>query len=328
MEQSSFHLLRSLLVLCVGLGVCNCLRTLSPRLQGLYKNEHTPVVLWHGMGDSCCNEYSIGAVGKRIQEALPGVFVHSIATGEGILADTESSYFGNVNDQVAHVCETIAAIPELANGYNAVGFSQGGQFMRAVAERCQHTGPKMHTLITMGAQHQGVMNVPECWNPSFNMTPSLVCNAMQRLLGFGAYLPFIRDRLVQAQYFKDPFALRQYEEHNIFLADINNDRPTKNPLYAENLATLQKFVMFRFQHDVTVVPCDSAWFGFYNGTQLLTMQETALYQEDWIGLRKLDQDGKLSFKEVPGGHMHFSLDWFEKNIIFPYLDSQSASTAI
>ena len=74
--------------------------------------------------------------------------------------------------------------------------------MRAVAERCQHTGPKMHTLITMGAQHQGVMNVPECWNPSFNMTPSLVCNAMQRLLGFGAYLPFIRDHLVQAQYFK------------------------------------------------------------------------------------------------------------------------------
>ena len=27
--------------------------------------------------------------------------------------------------QVAHVCETIAATPELADGYNAVGFSQG-----------------------------------------------------------------------------------------------------------------------------------------------------------------------------------------------------------
>lgn len=76
--------------------------------------------------------------------------------------------------------------------------------MRAVAERCQHSGPKMHTLITMGGQHQGVMNVPDCWNPSFNVTPSLVCTAMQRLLGFGAYLPFIRDRLVQAQYFKVP----------------------------------------------------------------------------------------------------------------------------
>lgn len=78
----------------------------------------------------------------------------------------------------------------------------GGQFMRAVVERCQHTGPKVHTLVTLGGQHQGVMNVPSCWNPSFNMTPSMMCNIAQRFLGWGATLPFIRTRLVQAQYFK------------------------------------------------------------------------------------------------------------------------------
>lgn len=79
----------------------------------------------------------------------------------------------------------------------------GGQFLRAVAQRCQGRGyPRMGVLVTMGGQHQGVMNVPECWNPSFNMTPSALCAAMQTVLGFGAYLPFIRDRLVQAQYFK------------------------------------------------------------------------------------------------------------------------------
>ena len=33
--------------------------------------------------------------------------------------------------------------------------SQGGQFLRAVAERCQHLGPRMHTLVTMGAQRGG-----------------------------------------------------------------------------------------------------------------------------------------------------------------------------
>ena len=60
----------------------------------------------------------------------------------------------------------------------------------------------MGVLVTMGGQHQGVMNVPECWNPSFNQTPSAVCAAVQTALGFGAYLPFIRDHLVQAQYFK------------------------------------------------------------------------------------------------------------------------------
>ena len=78
----------------------------------------------------------------------------------------------------------------------------GGQFMRAVVERCQHTGPKAHTLITLGGQHQGVMNMPSCWNPSLNMTPSYMCSASARFLGWGATLPFIRTRLVQAQYFK------------------------------------------------------------------------------------------------------------------------------
>ena len=37
----------------------------------------------------------------------------------------------------------------------------GGQFLRAVAQRCRHAGPPMRTLVTMGGQHQGVYNLPE-----------------------------------------------------------------------------------------------------------------------------------------------------------------------
>ena len=39
-----------------------------------------PVVLWHGMGDSCCNTHSIGAVRKRIQELLGGKSVCLLRT--------------------------------------------------------------------------------------------------------------------------------------------------------------------------------------------------------------------------------------------------------
>lgn len=56
-------------------------------------------------------------------------------------------------------------VPQLvaAGGYNAVGFSQGGQFLRALVERCQHkAGPKAATLVTLGAQHMGVQNAPGC----------------------------------------------------------------------------------------------------------------------------------------------------------------------
>lgn len=36
-----------------------------------------------------------------------------------------------------------------------------------------------------------------------------------------------------------------------------------------------------------VVPRESSHFGFYNGSQLLGMEQTELYQQDWIGLRQL-----------------------------------------
>ena len=77
---------------------------------------------------------------------------------------------------------------------------------------------------------------------------------------------------------QEPHNIAAYKAHNNFLADINNDRDAKNPAYKENLASLSKFVMFRFKDDTMVVPRDSAWFGWFNGTQLLTMNETALYK--------------------------------------------------
>lgn len=65
---------------------------------------------------------------------------------------------------------------------------------------------------------------------------------------------------------------------------------------------------------------DHAWAALSKGCMLWTActdgqsrsnrQELIVWlQEDWIGLRKLDEQGKLEFQEVPGGHMHFSLDW-------------------
>ena len=76
--------------------------------------------------------------------------------------------------------------------------------MRAVAERCRHAGPPMRTLITMGAQHQGVYNMPQCGTDESDPygKPSSACLAIQYLLGAGAYAPFVRDHIVQAQYFK------------------------------------------------------------------------------------------------------------------------------
>ncbi|KAI7840948.1 hypothetical protein COHA_005378 [Chlorella ohadii] len=285
---------------------------------------YLPVVLWHGMGDSCCADYSIGAVRELIERELPGVFVHSINTGLGgsSVADIFSSYFGSLNDQVARVCDELLALEELKDGYVAVGFSQGGQFMRAVAERCQHVGPKMHTLVTMGAQHQGVANVPGCWEPGGGGAPSasFYCRTMQGLISRGAYTAWVQRHVVQAQYVKDPYRLPEYLAASQFLADINNEVPARrNKRYRENLASLQRLVLFLFEDDDMVVPRESSHFGFYNGSRLLAMEETELYQQDWIGLRQLQESGRLELARCPGRHMQFSLEWFAQHVVRPYL---------
>ena len=45
------------------------------------------------------------------------------------MQDVENSYFRNVNEQVTEVCDELSKDAALANGYNAIGFSQGGQFL-------------------------------------------------------------------------------------------------------------------------------------------------------------------------------------------------------
>ena len=41
----------------------------------------------------------------------------------------ENGFFKNVNEQIDEACEKIALDPNLQDGYNALGFSQGGQFL-------------------------------------------------------------------------------------------------------------------------------------------------------------------------------------------------------
>ena len=51
-----------------------------------------PVVLWHGMGDSCCDPRSMGAIKRIIEAALPGVFVYSVRLGADEAADQVSLF--------------------------------------------------------------------------------------------------------------------------------------------------------------------------------------------------------------------------------------------
>lgn len=68
------------------------------------------------------------------------------------------------------------------------------------------------------------------------------------------------------------------------------------------------------------MPRDSSWFSFWNGSSLIPLQEQPqLWEEDRLGLRRLDSKGGLIFDSAPGYHMQFSLPWFATNVIEQYL---------
>ena len=118
----------------------------------------------------------------------------------------------------------------------------------------------------------------------------------------------MQSKLVPAQYYRDPEDLDSYLESSNFLADINNEREVKNKTYAVNLNKLERFVMYIFGEDVTVVPKQSGWFSEFNATseKETKLRERKMYKEDWLGLRLLDEQGRLEFREVEGAHMALS----------------------
>lgn len=53
--------------------------------------------------------------------------------------------------------------------------------------------------------------------------------------------------------------------------------------------------------------------------------QTKLYTEDWIGLRTLDEAGKVKFVSVKGGHLRISKSDM-KTYMVPYLKEVEKST--
>lgn len=128
---------------------------------------------------------------------------------------------------------------------------------------------------------------------------------LNKITGRMWYAPGVQERVSFANYWRDPNALELYRSKSAYLADLNNERPVKNSTYAANMASLDAFVLVASSVDAIIVPRESSWFSFYepNSTsRLLPLRRTALYRDDWIGLRSLEAAGKLHFASISCGH--------------------------
>lgn len=296
--------------------------------------QGVPIVVWHGLGDDCCRDEGMRTFLNTLKAATERP-VYTIKIGKDTRQDRWNSLFDDANEQVRQVCTDLKRQPQLRGGFDAIGLSQGGQLMRAYVERCND--PPVRRLITFGAQHYGVILPPGCLierdNNNNSTTSSLrsdnvetkwklkypKCHWWKRILTSPliVYSERVQRHILPAQYYRDPKHLQLYLRRNHFLADINNEHPDrKNTTYRGNLAKLDKFVMYKFTEERAVVPPDSSWFGHVDGKgDLIGMRESALYRADWIGLRELDEAGKLLLLTVPGPHMNITKEFITNDLV-------------
>ncbi|ODA81074.1 hypothetical protein RJ55_04036 [Drechmeria coniospora] len=262
-----------------------------------------PLVIWHGLGDTF-NSEGMQQVAALAESIHPGTFVYTISLAEqDPNADRSATFMGNVTAQLESVCAALAGHPILstAPAVDAIGFSQGGQFLRGYIERCNT--PRVRTLVTFGSQHNGIVEFKTCGDRDY------LCRGAMALLRFNTWSSFVQSRLVPAQYYRDPSpdSYHSYLENSNFLADINNEREQKSEVYRKNIAGLTNFVMYMFEDDTTVIPRQTAWFHEVNDTRVIPLRERTMYKEDWLGLRALDKKGGLHFRSITGDHMQIPM---------------------
>jgi palmitoyl-protein thioesterase len=261
-----------------------------------------PLVIWHGLGDTFDAD-GLKSTAELAERVNPNTYVYTIRLSNSSSSDRRSTFFGNITTQLDSVCTQLREHPVLskAPAINALGFSQGGQFLRGYIERCND--PPVKNLVTFGSQHNGIAKFQRCSSSDF------LCHSVAQLLKANTW-GVAQNTLVPAQYYRDPEDLESYLEHSNWLADVNNERGVKNETYAKNLAGLSKFAMYLFKDDQTVVPRESGWFAEVNGTtgEVTELRNRTIYKEDWLGLKTLDEKKGLVFREVEGKHMELHED--------------------
>ncbi|XP_031357999.1 palmitoyl-protein thioesterase 1-like isoform X2 [Photinus pyralis] len=271
----------------------------------------TPVLFWHGFANAYTVS-SITLIKENLETLYPDLYIKVLQIGDTVVEDFVNSISMHPDRQIEIACNATQSDERLRDGYVGIGFSQGGLLLRGLAQRCSH--PPMKKMITMGTMHQGVYGLPNC-NIYF------VCDIIRRLYSRLAYTDFWQNYFVQATYWHNPLDIDNYKRRNTFLADINNENRI-NGTYIDNLNRLEKFVMVKYTKETFVVPSESEWFGYYEtalDNQTQTLENSQLYIDDRLGLRRMHDEGKLDFLTVPWEHVEFHWDWFKDNIVDRYL---------
>lgn len=245
----------------------------------------TPIVLLHGVASDSENT-------QELADWLSSTFnrpVFNIELGNGIDTSLTPMSF-----QLDLLCNVIYDTPELKDGFDFIGMSQGGLLARGYTEYCNVY--KVFNLITLVSPHGGV----------FYKAP---------LLKFvKIYSPEMQAKYSFTNYWRNPINYKLYLDNSTFLAQLNNEK-TINNKNKKNIESLKNFVMVFSPFDSIVIPPQSGIFSLLDSDlDVIPLRDTDLYKQDWLGLQKLDKENKLWLYKTNCTHMEH-----RQPICFPQL---------
>jgi len=273
-----------------------------------------PLVVAHGMGDSCFNpgmKQVTTAAGNHL-----GVYATCIPTGGSQITDTIDGFLLNMDKSVEAFKKRVDADPKLKNGFDAFGLSQGNNVIRGYITK--YNNPPVRNFMSICGINAGVGAFPQC-SPKFPVVGG-ICKALTEVLGLLAYNPISQGILFQADYFRDPSKVNTsaYLKHSQ-LADWNGEDKV-NPTYKANWAKTSKYIWVKGTMDTVVWPNEGEWWGAMSPSDpwktVNTMKDTRWYKEDTFGLATADKAGKNFFESFKGEHIRFTMTelygWLDK----------------
>jgi len=227
-----------------------------------------PTVLMHGVLADKDNLDEF----KTMLEQHYGIKVFNLELGDGPLY----SLYTPMEIQLTDLCKKIYSKDELKNGFNFIGMSQGGLLARGYVEYCNKY--PVHNLITLVAPNAGVY--------------------YKNNFFYDIYEPSNQMELSFADYWRDPFRYELYLSNSTYLADLNDE----NFNYKNRLDVVDNFVMIWSVNDDVINPPQSAKFSMYfvedNNLVLYELTDTKLYQNDFLGLKTMNDENRLHFHET------------------------------
>ncbi|KAF7392499.1 hypothetical protein HZH68_009247 [Vespula germanica] len=266
------------------------------------KSYHAVVVI-HGV---LTGSDSMELISNRIEEMHPGSQVYNTIRYAGW--ESLQPMWRQVEEIGMDVISIGAAFPE---GIHLIGYSQGGLLARAILQRFpEHNVRNFISLSSPQAGQYGTRFLHLFF-------PNLVCETAYEL-----FYSKVGQLTSVGNYWNDPHHQELYFKYSKFLPYVNNEKTNKT-IFKSGLAKLNRMILIGGPDDGVITPWQSSQFGYYDKNEtVLELRDRSIYQDDLIGLKILDKQGKLDIITVPGVP-HYG---WHKNIsiidefLLPYLD--------